>query len=160
MYPDNTPEIQVEMFRWDQAKGKGVLTTIGLGPCIGVSIYDPVFQHGFLGHFPAQTLMMDDDFNKFLAAAKANISESNSPRVWIGGGEIGMFNEQDNEVTIDSRELILQKVSEKLADCLLTIEWLDEPGSIDYSLDVSTGEEIVETIFDADLDNWSNDIDE
>lgn len=51
--PENKPAvITVPMGAWSEGRKNDFLETLNLGPCIGVAIYEPVSNRGFLGHFP------------------------------------------------------------------------------------------------------------
>jgi len=57
-------EVFVNMGQIAVLKGSGILTTVGLGSCVGVSLYDPIAKVGVLAHiFLAESRSNDDRLN-------------------------------------------------------------------------------------------------
>ncbi|HUD06117.1 MAG TPA: hypothetical protein VMR18_04365 [Candidatus Saccharimonadales bacterium] len=152
-YPDHQT-VDVQPLDCKTLVGDGILE-VTLGPCVGVSIYDPSIRTGFLGHFADQDVAHRDLFETFLRDATDKIPDLSTVRIWLGGAETG-FGSNLDEITLRTRRLISARVKEVFGDKVASLResWLDGHGSLYFSIDVETGEEIVEIQDDTYSDDY------
>lgn len=78
------PDIEVPMGRWDTAHAQ-TIGTLGLGPCIGVAVYDPNSSRGYLSHAFGGDITV---VKEMLARAKGEVDEVGDLDCWVSGGKI------------------------------------------------------------------------
>lgn len=87
-HPENHSEeadIQLDQNEWTYADAPLIVETTGLGPCIGIIIYDNTKKGAFVGHF-TYPLYEPQEFNEMLSAAKKRFKSISSVKVYVGGG--------------------------------------------------------------------------
>lgn len=84
----DTGQVQhVDMKTWASSSGdKPYLATHGLGPCVGVAVYDPGTKRGWVGHFanPAQE---QEELHAMFGDATASAGGAESLHVYVRGGQ-------------------------------------------------------------------------
>ena len=98
-------KMQVEMSTWEYAGAPEILETQGLGPCMGIAIYDPQTKSGYLAHLVSpistthwQELMGD------VSSSFPNLSEL---EVTLAGACI------EDETDIGNREYVFDDLTER-----------------------------------------------
>jgi hypothetical protein len=161
------PRVEVPEGSWRHLENQGVLFTHGIRTAIGVSIYCSTDKLGMLGHFDAQSFERND-FQDMCDSAYRWVTDAASTSVWMGGGLIIMpqhaeqkgYDHRDidlrNTTTLINRETasayldswvghVASMNIKWLNDLTEIVTWLDtEIPTIDYSLNVTTGEEKIE----------------
>lgn len=138
------------MNTWNTLQGSGRLETVGLGTCAGMSVYAPDRRQGWLGHFDIRTPDASE-FGPMLADVQAPGADLTRLEVWVGGvtlTEPGL-EAITPEVMQPVRDAVTAVAQDLVADeQRLRTDWLERPGSVEYSLDVATGEQVVEALYD------------
>lgn len=137
-YDPNSVEVdvEVEMGDWEQAASPQLIGTYGLGPCVGLALYSPAEQAGFLAHTMGRELLTVTDM---LEKVSARGFESASLRAWLSGG--GRTMELDGgkyyeEIRQDAVGLLtnIGIVKRNIEEI-----WVGDDQSADIILDCSTG---------------------
>ncbi len=142
MSPEGLPkkgEIEVKMFGWKTAESGSILSTEGLGPCIGLLIYDPIRKKAGLGHWPAASSFAQSIRNKvngFVSQADREVL-----KVYLRGGRINMGDEFDEGKKTD-RKTVLDILRETgIDDSQIDTEWLgDSLQNAGMKINVDSGE--------------------
>lgn len=85
--PESPKRIEVPQGEWRELQGEGVLHTVGVSTCVGVSVYDADRRHAVLGHFDLQTQSDPSRFNAMMQAANQLIKQGNA-QVFLWGGSL------------------------------------------------------------------------
>lgn len=86
---DPSRVLEVPMKSWEASdENHAVLFTRGLGPCIGITIYDTAKKRGFMGHIanpnsPEEFAVLEEMF----AAVRSTGSDVKRLKVWVRGGQ-------------------------------------------------------------------------
>ena len=83
LYEDQPEFIEVDMDEWFIAASPTIIETTGLGPCLGIIIYDPVSHQAIVGHFPDPYESID--FQTMLKSAVKEMPTSKQVKIYIGG---------------------------------------------------------------------------
>lgn len=137
----------VEMKQWratsDQAE-QTTLATIGLGPCIGLTLYNATTKQGWMGHF-ANPVFEEAS----VAAMLDEAASSGSPatmKIWVRGGQNNP--NKPDEIGIDFSAMGKERITDLLSSRKFTIDAADiaydsrswAEGATVQRLDVKTGE--------------------
>ncbi len=152
----NPREVEVKEGEWKDIDTQGSLFTRGIQTCIGISIYSPDEAKALLGHFNSESLIIDEHLKMNLAASRY-IKARNNVRLWVGGGEmltLDLLNDhpkntqQDIDFANTETRLFMSEVMSMMEawtnkGASLSQAWLPTTGSIDYSINVESGKEVV-----------------
>ncbi len=156
--PKQPGEYEIFEDEWLPLQGDGILCTSSVTTCIAVSIYSPAEPQAFLGHFNIGSMAEDGSFNTMLQAASSSLPHLSGVRIWVGGGELIQPESQDygfdeevikiaNDETLAFRQQVLDNLSTFAPQgSVLQETWLNKPSFINYSLEVSTGQEDITII--------------
>lgn len=117
---DSDRVTEVAMKGWEASdESHTVLFTHGLGPCIGITIFDPATKRGFMGHIanPAlEAATLDDMF----AAVRSNVQDPSILRVWIRGGQTdeAMAKSAQEGMGIDFPQMGRDIIEERIKDLM------------------------------------------
>lgn len=145
-------DIEVEMGEWAEARNGRVIKTGGLGPCIGVAIYDPLEKKGYIAHTMGAESETIADLSEKLAVKIKNTSKL---KVWISGGEINGEDKYYPEFREDVISLItgLGVIKDNIE-----IKWINFHGQWgNLTLDCGTGEGKIEVDSMDDDENFNFD---
>lgn len=137
-------DVRVEMGEWAEARHGQFMETVGLGPCVGLALYDPVSRTGYMAHTcgPETRTLID-----LLDAAAKDISQVSRLRVWIGGGQLNCGDAVPDDACHSSiREDVLSLLTEfGIRPKNLAVDWVDNPNQMAHIfLDCRTGEGTIE----------------
>lgn len=83
-FPEEPETIEVgQTDGWKITKAPNIIETTGLGPCVGVIVYDPESKQAMVGHFVDPTV---DDFPGMLDEAVKHFPDKSKLKIYIGGG--------------------------------------------------------------------------
>ncbi|HSX15211.1 MAG TPA: hypothetical protein VLF40_00275 [Candidatus Saccharimonadales bacterium] len=151
----NSSNSNIDMWQWGWMQGEGKLNIPGLGPCIGVKVYDPGKQLAIGGHFPVRGNLPDSSdrhLPEMLRQAKRR-TQLDKIQVWIGGGLL--WSEKPDEDTIFSlerrlrsnaetrahRDWVQATVAKLLGPVATVVEFGASPiCGMDHTVDVATGD--------------------
>ncbi len=131
-------EIPVKMFEWKIAGPDSLLFTEGLGPCIGLALWDPETKKGLLGHWAA-AVHEEPDIRE---AMSSFVSPGNlTVNAYLRGGEIDGDEFGEKKLIRDSRKVVLKLLSLfGIATEKIDTQWSKGPGSsVSMWLSVDTG---------------------
>lgn len=78
---------EIPMKAWGASDGTHtVLFTHGLGPCIGLTVYDPVTKKGFMGHI-ANPALEQGTLDEMFAAIRSTTEDTARLQIWVRGGQ-------------------------------------------------------------------------
>lgn len=132
---EDVPSVDVHQGQWDLLAGEGIIETGGLGPCMGVSVYDPDTRKAFLEHVQPVSVPINTE------VIVANFPDLKRVRVWLGGAVVNRetaYNEKAREDVVD------MLISLGVARSQIRTAWLDSDTEIAYGINVATGEEFVD----------------
>jgi len=92
---------------WKIAKSPYTIETTGLGPCVGIIIYDPVSKEAIVGHFPDPII---NNLNGMLIDAVKRYPDITKLKVYIGGGAPDTENAPDFTYDKAKRAYIKQQL--------------------------------------------------
>ncbi|MFZ2522489.1 MAG: hypothetical protein WAX44_03210 [Minisyncoccia bacterium] len=121
--------------KWKLIESGQFGATTGLGPCVGVILYDPDTKRAFVGHFIDPRIKYFEDM---LTEAKKLFGDLKKVKVYVGGGA---FNPDDAPDFTDDKE-IRRFVEDKLAENGfqdLKINYHNSTDSTVLSIDTKTG---------------------
>jgi chemotaxis receptor (MCP) glutamine deamidase CheD len=140
-------DIEVGMGEWAEARDGRIIKTGGLGPCIGVAIYDPIEKSGYIAHTMGAEIETVIDLSIKLAEKIKNTAKL---KVWISGGEISDEDEYYPEFREDVTNMILGL---GVIRDNIEIKWIDNHGQWgNLTIDCGTGEGKIE------IDSMDDDI--
>lgn len=131
-------EIPVKMFEWKIAGADSLLFTEGLGPCIGLALWDPQTKKGLLGHWVA-AVFEEADIRKAMGSF---VSPGNvTAKAYLRGGEIDGDEFGEQKLVRDSRRAVLKLLSLfGIAPERIDTQWSKGPdSSVSMWLSVDTG---------------------
>ncbi|MDQ3123762.1 MAG: hypothetical protein M3Q14_03720 [bacterium] len=139
----NPPQesIEVSQDEWVAAAQGEYLTTEGIGPCIGLAIYDPVSKVGYLGHFAAVSIS-PEPFKNMLQTAISEAERPDLMRVHISGGLKMPLLEGENPINITSlsdRSYALLCIGRHFEEAQVVIRWLEGEEVGTMEIDCATG---------------------
>jgi chemotaxis receptor (MCP) glutamine deamidase CheD len=135
--PSLPPAVEVA---WDDF-GKGTrldtLITSGIGPCIGLAVYEPETKRGYLGH--ADMYSSSNVFGEMLKNIIEGGSDVNKLRCWLRGGVPIL--ESPKSTTVFRERVIARVLSSGIKEENISIEWNeDEDVILNMELDCRKGE--------------------
>lgn len=87
--------LEVPMKSWAASdESHTVLFTHGLGPCIGLTVYDPATKKGFMGHI-ADPVLQQGMIEEMFDALKQDVSDPSKLKIWVRGGQKGAESEDE-----------------------------------------------------------------
>ena len=131
-------DVLVEMGEWAQVHGEQVIGTQGLGPCIGLAIYDPTLHIGYMAHTLGSELGTIDTLLDHVSGQGCSVSDF---KAWLGGAELDTDEETSAYIT-DIREGAIWRVQAAgiVAD-QVEVTWLENSDEMmSMVLDCATGE--------------------
>ena len=144
-------DIEVLMNEWKISRDGLSIGPIGLGPCTGIILYDPVTKIGVAGHFVMPTY---GDANEMFHALPSIFEDMSRVKVYLGGAEAmkdGMY--------VENRQSILESISQAGVNAEnIYIEWLDPGHVTSMRLEPETGIVTYDTCWldelQEKLENW------
>jgi chemotaxis protein CheD len=151
-------KIIVGMADLNTMKGQGILTTIGLGSCVGIAMYDKVNKVGGLAHvmLPDSTKILNNtNVAKFADTAIVKLRDDmvkiGANKILIkakiaGGSQMFAFNSSDDKLRVGDRNI------EATIECLRqnNIQLLSSDTGLNYGrtveLNIETGEFLIKTV--------------
>ncbi|WP_322093720.1 hypothetical protein [Paraburkholderia bannensis] len=126
--------------RYDASFHNEDIETGGMGPCLGILIYEPVSQVVFGGHFEGETHihtptdvyeMLDDAFEEFSAANKIH--------VYVSGCCLGSTTPDEHETAKALRAFAEQELKKRAAlNIHVQYLWPKDESSVDMNLNGGT----------------------
>lgn len=138
----------LEIYSGDKviAKAPCIVETSGMGPCIGIFVYEGEIKEVIAQHFahPDDTVQIPE-LAEFLDEAAARYPERQTVRVWVGGGapdEEDFENTEAYDVLQQKRTLVTRSLEERgFQREQITVRWTDSSAeNTVMRLDLSTGE--------------------
>jgi len=134
----------IRVDQWDQyasARAPLSIETTGLGPCVGVIIYNKKTKQAFVGHF-IHTDTDEKNVRKLLtdATKKADMSDLH---VWLGGGDVSDPDPNQRQYVRDSRNFILELIKQYgFSADQQEVHWNEGFGdqAVSMHIDTNTGE--------------------
>ncbi len=125
--------IKIDMFEYEKASSPQVLETFSLGPCLGISIYDRENQTGYFGHFPDP--LRTTTYYEMMDEVSKSHSDLSELEVTLGG-----MCADTTEDAIAREELINDLIKRGFSVKKIKKKFLVEPGCMDMSFDLRSGE--------------------
>ncbi|RPF42939.1 chemotaxis protein CheD [Thermodesulfitimonas autotrophica] len=157
--PSGTPEVQVGIADWKVGKEPVILITLGLGSCVGITLYDPVHKIGGLVHVMLPRMA---DFSKG-SGKPAKFADTGIPLLleevlrlganrrlleakMAGGAQ--MFTGADNKFRFDIGERNVEVAREVLRNLGIKVVAEDVGGNRGRTmvLDTATGRVMIKTL--------------
>lgn len=79
---DRTIEVSQDE-EWKSAKSPEIIGTTGLGPCLGVILYDPETKQAMVGHFDMPEALVP----KMLKEVETMFPDKSRVKIWLGGNQ-------------------------------------------------------------------------
>ena len=132
-------DIEVGMGECCEGRGDRLIKTGGLGPCIGVAIYDPFEKKGYIAHTMGAESATIANLSAKLAVKIKNAAKL---KVWISGGEIS----DEDEYYPNFREDVVSLITELgVRSDNIEIKWINIHGQWgNLTLNCGTGEGKIE----------------
>ena len=73
----------VEQGKYGVIHNQGIISTVGLSLCIGVSIYSSYEKTAYLGHFDAESYTTGGAFDQMIKDARENIKQLGNIKIWL-----------------------------------------------------------------------------
>lgn len=129
------PDIEVNMGEWKRVAGDQVIGTFGLGPCIGLAVYDPSEGVGFMAHTAAMELYT---VRAMLDRVAKDGLQPDQLQAWLSGGDIIEFEGGSYYETIreDAHAILIAR---GLLEKNIAMSWVEDEGLADMTLDCGTG---------------------
>ena len=143
------PDIEVGMGEWAEARRGEVIKTGGLGPCVGVAIFDPNQRVGYIAHTIGPEIDTIESLFKELVIKAKNTSKL---KAWVTGG----YTIENEEYYPEFRDDVCKMFAEfGITQKNLEIKWVENDGQYaNLTLDCRTGEGKIE------IDNIKDEDDE
>ncbi|MFA5129777.1 MAG: hypothetical protein WC477_02525 [Patescibacteria group bacterium] len=133
---------------WKKAASPAIIETTGLGPCIGVVIYDSDSKQAMVGHFLDP---MTGDFSDMLNVAVKTYPDKKNLKIYIGGGAPDPVNAPSFAYDKEKRNFIKEQLAKHgFQDGQFKIHYQNSDSSTILRIDTSTGH--VE--YDEDVDEY------
>jgi hypothetical protein len=97
--------MNVEINEWVYDTAPEILETIGLGPCMGIAIYDQRTQSGYLAHLVSPKATKH--WNEFMAEVSNRFSDLSKLEVTLAGACI------EDEDDVGNREYVLEDLERR-----------------------------------------------
>jgi chemotaxis receptor (MCP) glutamine deamidase CheD len=131
-----TADILVEQMEWEKASSPQTIGTVGLGPCIGITLYNSQTKSGFVGHFVdprGESIYVEEMVTE--ALAKTN---PNKITAWVRGGSIDP--ETDDVNLCKATRNFVSTMLTQLGITKTDIQWTQSSQNVvDLILDCKTG---------------------
>lgn len=79
---EDTPEISIDMGETKTAVAPAIMETTGLGPCIGIIVYDKKLKKGTVAHYPHP----NDEIAQLITEVDQQYPNKKNLSAWVGGG--------------------------------------------------------------------------
>lgn len=137
-------DVRVEMGEWAEGHQGQFMETIGLGPCIGLAMYDPMRKIGYMAHTcgPETSTIID-----LLDVAAENILNISRIKVWLSGGQLDLKDLGPDDTYYSSiREDVLSLLTGfGIKPKNLTVAWVNNSNQMAHIfLDCGTGKGNIE----------------
>jgi hypothetical protein len=138
-------DIKVEMGEWATARDGQFMETVGLGPCVGLALYDPASRVGYMAHTCGPEIRT---IIELLDAAAMDIATATKIKAWLSGGQLDCEHDVPGEPVYypTIREDILALLSGfGIQTKNLQVNWVDDLNQMAHiCLDSGTGEGNIE----------------
>lgn len=113
--------IEVNQFEWKLATPPHSIETTGMGPCVGVIVYDPALKKAMCGHYPSPERYLDN----MLDETVKNFPDKSRLKVYVGGGSPS-GDDQPYTATKKTREYVKKALaSYGFQNSQISIKWTD-----------------------------------
>lgn len=105
---EEQPEmIEVEQGVWKVAKAPDIIETTGLGPCLGIILYDKKEKQAAVGHFanPEQ-----GELENFFVQVRQLFLDKKNLKVYVGGMCYDLMNAPDFVVDKAARDFVVREL--------------------------------------------------
>lgn len=143
-------DIDVEMFEWAEAGKDKVIGTSGLGPCVGLILYDGKLKHSFVGHFTNPAMGEPDEM---LRTIKEKYPDASKLKAFLGGGQPFSPDEiQELGLGPDNNGYYRQAIIDKLNEVGIPqknifVNWSSSPeDNMTMSIENKTGKVVYENL--------------
>jgi hypothetical protein len=137
VYPEHA-DILVDMMDWEKASAPQIIGTEGLGPCVGVALFNASLQEGYVVHFaghPSEARTVEE----MVSEALLGTSSPAELKAWVRGGSPNPGEDGDYKDTKAVRVAITELLP-RLGLTDVDIEWADSTdSSVSLVLDCSNG---------------------
>jgi hypothetical protein len=136
--PEHT---SIRMSEWATAQGEGVLEADGIGPCVGLAIYDYDTHTGYLGHF--EDAYREDSpsaLDEMIEAAKGRGHDPASLQAWMGGGHLDPDDPEGSRERRDADQAVCLAKLGELGIYEVEIGWVNPDEALSITLNCATGE--------------------
>lgn len=130
--------IEVQQGEWKFIPKGSFGATFGLGPCVGIIIYDAKRKEALLAHLPQPSV---DGLVKVVEEARRRFNPKNM-KICVGGGAAYRSTLKS---CLEERQLIEQELSTLTAGSNINIHWHRFDQNTDMSVNTSTGEIVRDT---------------
>ncbi|MDB5181874.1 MAG: hypothetical protein JWP13_637 [Candidatus Saccharibacteria bacterium] len=144
--PEQGPSqpINVGMQGWEKTTAESpIIQTHGLGPCIGIAIYNPADKVGHLAHI-ATPGAEQQTIADFLSSATDNGAAAQNLQVWVRGGQVNRQNAGSEFIGLFGRQSLVEGLTAAgISAEQMNVEWDENPVESQgtrMKLDATTGE--------------------
>lgn len=136
---DPTRVLEVPMNAWKTSdESHTVLFSHGFGPCIGITVFDPLSKKGFMGHI-ANPVTERGRIDEMFAAVRNNVNDLSQLKIWVRGGQAGDEPELDVSspdyyIELGKSNGNLQNRMDTVTECIATLVGHDQ-SSVDIQYD-------------------------
>lgn len=140
--PAKPEAIEVDWGTWEWGEDTEILSTEGLGPCIGVAIYDVVAKIGHLAHVFPNQLSQNGLLRPFMNSVQHRTTGPPNLRGWIVGGATAEPESAWHSHDLALRQSALGQLARLgVSDENMTIAWNDDAAlAVSMALDCGRGE--------------------
>ena len=136
--------IDVGMKTWEATTAESpVVQTKGLGPCIGIAVYDAVKREGRMAHI-AVPMLEQQTIADFLGSPVESPADTQNLQVWVRGGQPNLRDEGAKMFSLMGRDVIANSLAAAgISPDQMDVAWDDEPmgsRSTRMILDAQTGQ--------------------
>jgi len=132
---------------WKIGRAPDTIETTGLGPCVGVIIYDSEKKEAMVGHFVDPRI---DDFKGMLSEAQRHFSNIKNVKVFIGGGAPDSSDYRTYQDSKDMRNFVDGELqAQGFQEAQITKKYQNSMESTILRIDLSDGNVEYDTV-----ENW------
>lgn len=151
-------KVKIGMAELDIIKKEGILTTLGLGSCVGISLYDKIEKVAGMAHImlPDSTkISHNENKAKFADTAvpllilkmeKMGARKSNMIAKLAGGAQMFSFAEKDDTMQVGKRNVIASRKALKKEGIRIVAEDVEKNYGRTIELSAETGKLLVKSI--------------
>lgn len=134
---DEPETIEVDIGEWKITKAPNIIETTGLGPCVGVIVYDPETKQAMVGHFVDPRV---DNLQSMLDEAVQRFPNKERLQVYVGGQAPSPHHAPHYTEEKAKRAFVKKQLeSHGFQNSQATIRWQDSNQNTILSIDTASG---------------------